>query len=147
MALEEILNNDLKDALKAKEAVHVSCIRMIKTAIKNKQVEKKSTLKDEEIRMIISSMIKKCQEAAKEFREGGREDLATKEEKEIAFLYTYLPEQLTREEIERILKEIVVENSATGIKDLGKIMKIAMNRMAGRAQGKEVSEIAGKLLN
>ena len=87
------------------------------------------------------------QEAAKEFSKGDREDLAAKEEEEIKILYSYLPEQLEPDEIERILKETISELSAESPKDLGKVMKTAMARMAGRAQGKEVNEMARKLLS
>ena len=95
---------------------------------------------------ILSSLVRKGREAVGEFRKGGREDLAEKEEEEIRILYGYLPQQLTPEEIETQLKEIIAELSAGGPKDLGKVMKAAMARMAGRVQGKEVNEIARKLL-
>ncbi len=120
---------------------------MLKTALKNKQVEKRRELEDQEVQAVISSLIRKGQEAAKEFREGNRLDLAAKEEEEIKILYEYLPEQLSPAEIEKNLKEIISELSASSLKDLGKVMKAAMARMAGKAQGKEVNEIARKLLS
>ena len=92
-------------------------------------------------------MIRKGQEASEEYKKGGREDLAAKEEEEIKIFYNYLPEQLTSVEIENILKEIISELSASSPKDTGKVMKVAMTRMAGKAQGKEVNEIARKLLS
>jgi len=90
--------------------------------------------------------VRKAKEAAAEFRKGDREDLALKEEREITYLYEYLPQQMTSEEIEKTLREIIDELSAKSPKDLGKVMKAAMAKMAGQAQGKEVSKIAGKLL-
>ncbi len=147
MSLSEKITDDLKEAMKAKEKLRTSCLRMLKSNLKNRQVEKGETLSDAEIQSIISSMIKKGREAAKEFKEGGRADLAAKEEEEITFLYSYLPEQLQPDEIERIIKETISELSAQGPKDLGKVMKTAMARIAGRAQGKEVNEIARKLLS
>jgi uncharacterized protein YqeY len=120
---------------------------MLKSSLKKRQVEKGDLLKDEEVESIISSLIRKGREAAKEFRNGGREDLAVKEEEEIRILYGYLPEQLQPDEIEKILKEIISQLSVDNIKDLGKVMKVAMARIAGRAQGKEVNEIAKKLLS
>ena len=147
MPLSEKITEDLKEAMKAKEKLRISCLRMLKSNLKNRQVEKGETLSDAEIQSIISSMIKKGREAAKEFKEGGRADLAAKEEEEIKFLYSYLPEQLQPDEIERIIKETISELSAQGPKDLGKVMKTAMARIAGRAQGKEVNEIARKLLS
>lgn len=134
-------------AMKAKDTLRVSCLRMLKTALKNKQVEKGHELEDEEIQAVISSLVRKGQEAAKEFREGNRQDLATKEEEEIKIYHEYLPEQFTPADIEKVLKEIISELSATSPKDLGKVMKTAMARMAGKVQGKEVNEIARKLLS
>ena len=147
MSIEEKITNDLKTAMKAKDGIRVSCLRMLKTSIKNKQVEKGEKLKDEDIEALISSAIRKGQEAAQEFIKGSREDLAAKEEAEIKILYSYLPEQLTSAEIEKILKEIISELSISSPKDLGKVMKAAMARMAGKAQGKEVNEIARRLLS
>jgi uncharacterized protein YqeY len=92
-------------------------------------------------------MIRKGREAVKEFTNGGREDLARKEEKEISVFYEYLPRQLTPDEIEKTLKEVITELTAESPKDLGRVMKLAMSRMAGQAQGKEVNEIARKLLS
>ena len=147
MSIEEQITNDLKTAMKAKDELRVSCLRMLKTSIKNKQVEKGEKLQDEDVEAIISSTIRKGQEAAQDFIKGNREDLAAKEEAEIKILYGYLPEQLTAVEIEKILKEIISELSISSPKDLGKVMKAAMARMAGKAQGKEVNEIARRLLS
>lgn len=147
MSLTEKIATDLKEAIKAREEVRVSCLRMLKSAIKQRQVEQGRELKDDEIQTVIASQIRKGQEAAKEFRRGNREEMALKEEKEIELLYDYLPKQLESEEIEKILKETISELSAKGPKDLGKVMKAAMARMAGKAQGKEVNEIAKRLLS
>jgi uncharacterized protein YqeY len=147
MSLDQKINEDLKHAMKANDSVRVSCLRMLKSALKNMQVEKGRKLEEEEIQTVISSLIRKGKEAIGEFRRGGREDLALKEEEEIRIFYEYLPQQLTPEEIEKTLREIIAEVSAKSSKDLGKVMKVAMFRMAGQAQGKEVSEIARKLLS
>ena len=147
MSLEDKIVQDLTSAMKAKDELRVSCLRMLKTAMKNKQVEKGERLTDEEVQGIVSSLIRKGQEASEEYKKGGREDLAAKEEEEIKIFYNYLPEQLTSVEIENILKEIISELSASSPKDTGKVMKVAMTRMAGKAQGKEVNEIARKLLS
>ena len=147
MSQNQKINEDLKDAMKAKESVRVSCLRMLKTAAKNMQIEKGRELEDKEIEAVLSSLIRKGKEAVKEFRNGGREELAAKEEQEIEIFYEYLPQQLTPEEIENTLREVISELSATSPKDMGKVMKAAMARMSGQAQGKEVSEIAGRLLS
>ena len=147
MSLAQSITQDLKKAIKSKDELRVSCLRMLKASIKNKEVEMGHPLKDEEIQSIISSSIRKSKEAASEFVKGDRHDLAAKEEDEIKILYAYLPEQLTPAEIEKTLKEIIAELSASSVKEMGKVMKIAMSRFAGKAQGKEVSEIAKKILS
>jgi hypothetical protein len=147
MSLAEKITEDLKQAMKDRDELRLSCLRMLKAAVKNKQVEKGRSLKDEEIQSVISSYIRKNEEAAKEYRKGGREELADKEEKESKILYDYLPKQLGSAELEQILRDTISELSAEGIKDLGKVMKTAMTRIAGKAQGGEVNKIAKKLLS
>ncbi len=147
MSLLDRINEDLKKAMKEKDSLRLSCLRMLKTAIKKVQVEKARQLNDEEIIAVIHSLIKKGKEAVENFKRGNRADLAEKEEKEIKIFYEYLPEQLTSEEIEKIVKDAISEVKATSIKDLGKVMKVAMSKVAGRAQGKDVSEIAKRLLS
>jgi uncharacterized protein YqeY len=146
MTLHQKITEDLKEAIKARDELRISSLRLLKAAVKNAQVEKRRELEDDEIQSIISSFIKKNTEAAEVFRKGDREDLARKEEEEIKILYQYLPKQFTSEEIEKILRDIISELSATGSKDLGKVMKAAMAKMAGQAQGKEVNKIAARLL-
>jgi uncharacterized protein len=147
MTLEEQINEDLKKSMKSRDEARVSCLRFLKAGLKNKQVEKMGKLTDDEVCSIISSLIRKSTESVREFRQGGREELAAKEEKEIEILYGYLPKQLGAEEIEGILREAITELSAEGMKDLGRVMKAAMPRMTGRVQGKEVNDIAKKLLS
>jgi uncharacterized protein len=141
------ITEDLKIAMKARDELRLSCLRMLKTSIKNKEVDTGRKISDEEIQSLILSSIKKGQEAAGEFRKGGREDLAAKEEREIQIFYGYLPDQLTPAEIEKVVGEVIAELSATQMKDLGKVMKASIARIAGKAQGKEVNEIAKKLLS
>jgi hypothetical protein len=147
MTLNEKVLEDLQSAMKARDEVRVSCLRMLRASLKNKQVEKGRELKDEEGQAVISSSVRKCKEAVEEFRKGEREDLALREEQQINILYEYMPRQLTKEEIEKTLREIISEMSAKSSNDLGKVMKEAMAGMSGRAQGKDVSEIARKLLS
>lgn len=147
MTFYEKISSDLKTALKSKQDLRVSCLRMLKTALKNKQVESGNELTEQEEQTVISSLIRKSQEAAKEFRQGGRDELAIKEEEEAKILYEYLPAQMDQAEIESTLREIIAELGVTGPKEMGKVMKVAMGKMAGKAQGKEVSEIARKLLS
>jgi len=147
MPLVDKIAQDLKEAMKAKDDFRLSCLRMAKTALKNEQVSRGHELSDEEAQAVLMTMVRKGQDAAKEFRTGNRENLALKEEKEVEILYEYLPKQLGPDEVERILKEVIAEVSAQGPKDLGKVMKAVMPRLAGKAQGKEVNEIARRLLS
>jgi hypothetical protein len=147
MTLNEKVLEDLQSAMKARDEVRVSCLRMLRASLKNKQVEKGRELKDEEDQAVISSSVRKGKEAVEGFRKGRREDLALREEQQIKILYEYMPQQLTKEEIEKTLREIISELSANSSNDLGKVMKEAMARMSGRAQGKEISEIGRKLLS
>ena len=146
MPLNQKIAEDLKQAMKAKDTIRLSCLRMLKSSLKNMQVEKRRELTDGEIQSVVSSMVRKGKEASKEFRNGNREDLALKEEEEIEIFYEYLPHQLTPEEIEETVRQIISELSADSPKDMGNVMKSAMARMAGQVQGKEVSEIVRKLL-
>jgi len=144
--LVDKIAQDLKQALKAKDEARLSCLRVLKAAVTNEQGRRTEPLKEEDIQSVIQSLIRKGQEAAVEFRKGHREDMAAKEEGEVKILSGYLPQQLAPAEIESVLKEIIAEVSASGPKDLGKVMKAAMGRLAGKVQGKEVNEIAKKLL-
>ena len=146
MSLNQRIAEDLKQAMKAKDSIRLSCLRMVRSSSKNLQVEKRRELTDEEIQSVVSSLVRKGKEAAKEFRNGNREDLALKEEKEIEIFYEYLPQQLTQEKIEETVRQIIGELSAESPKDMGNVMKAAMARMAGQVQGKEVNEIARRLL-
>jgi len=144
--LVEKIAHDLKEAIKTKDEFRVSCLRVLKAAVTNEQGRRTEPLKDEDVQAVIQSLVRKGQEAAAEFRKGRREDMAAKEEDEVKMLSAYLPIQLAPAEIEKVLKEIIAEVSASGPKDLGKVMKAAMGRLAGKVQGKEVSEIAKRLL-
>jgi uncharacterized protein YqeY len=145
-SLVEKIAQDLKAAMKAKDDIRLSCLRVLKAAVTNEQGRRTEPLKDEDVQAVIQSLIRKGQEAAVEFRKGLREDMAAKEEGEVKILSGYLPQQLAPAEIEKVLKEIMVEVSASGPKDLGKVMKAAMGRLSGKVQGKEVNEIAKRLL-
>lgn len=146
MPLVDKIAHDLKEAMKVKDDFRLSCLRMAKTALKNEQVSRGHELNDEQAQAVLMTMVRKGQDAAREFRAGNRESLALKEEREVEILYEYLPKQLGPDEIERLLKEVIDEVAAQGPKDLGKVMKAVMPRIAGKAQGKEVNEIARRLL-
>jgi len=146
-SLVEKITQDLKEAIKTKDERRLSCLRVLKAAVTNEQGRRTQPLRDEDVLAVIQSLVRKGQEAVVEFRKGHREDMAAKEEGEVKILSGYLPQQLSPAEIEKVLKEIIAESSASGFKDLGKVMKSAMGRLAGKAQGKEVNEIAKRLLS
>jgi hypothetical protein len=147
MSLNEKLLDDLKEAMKTKNAARLSCLRMLKAALKNKQVEKGESLDDREFQAVVSSMVRKNRESIEEFAKAGRLDLAQKESAEIEILHEYLPEQLTQEQIKEVVKQVISDVGASGSKDLGRVMKSAMERLAGKAQGKDVNQAAKKLLS
>lgn len=145
--LVEKIAHDLTDAIKAKDERRLSCLRVLKAAVTNEQGRRTQPLEEEDVQAVIQSLIRRGQEAAVEFRKGHREDMAAKEEGEVKMLSGYLPQQLAPAEIEKALKEIIAEVSASGPKDMGKVMKAAMGRLSGKVQGKEVNEIAKRLLS
>jgi len=148
MGLYESIVDDLTKAIKGRDKERLSVLRGLKAAIKNKQVELRlKELTDEQIFGVIKSEVKKRKEAIEKFVEGSRQDLAEKEETELTMLSGYLPPQLSEEEIKEILAQVIQDLSASGPKDLGKVMKSAMAKFEGRADGREVNRLARELLS
>ena len=147
MTIVEQVEKDLVTAMKAREELRLSVLRMMKTALKNKQVELSKPLGDEEAVAVLRTLLKQRRDSVEQFRKGGREDLAGKEEAEIEVVQAYLPAAAGDEEIEAAVAAAIAETGAAGAKELGKVMKAAMARLAGKnADGKRVSEIARKKL-
>jgi len=146
MSLQQRLDDDLKVAMKSSDNLKTSAIRMVKAAIKNKQIEKRSELSDEEIISVISTLSKQRRESIELFSKGGREDLAEKEKKELLILQSYLPSQLSPEELDHLINEAIKEASAEGVRDMGKVMRILMPRLKGAADGKVVNQRVIELL-
>ena len=146
MSLNDTIILDLKKAIKDQDKLKLSVLRRLKSEIKNRQVASGKELNDEQIIGVISSEIKKGKEAIEKFAQGSRQDLVEKEESEIKILSTYLPPQLTSEEIKSLVIQVIEELSASGPKDLGRVMKSVMERLAGRAEGREVNRITRELL-
>jgi uncharacterized protein YqeY len=147
MSLYDDIIHDLTSAIKEKDKTKLSVLRGLKTAIKNKQVELRQELSEDQIRGVISSEIKKSKEAIEKFNQGSRPDLVDKEEAELKILLGYLPPQLSGEEIKEVLANVIEELSASGPKDLGRVMKSAMPKLTGRADGREVNQLARELLS
>jgi uncharacterized protein YqeY len=147
MSLEEKLNEDLKNALKAGEKTKISTLRMTINEIKNRKIADRSEkLEDEKVVGIIQKKVRQHKESIEQFKRGGREDLAKKEEEELAVLKEYMPEEISPEELEKIVSESIAETGASSPKDMGKVMKAVMGRVQGRADGKVISEIVKKKL-
>lgn len=141
------LQNEMKQALKSGDKERLSVIRMLISEIKKVQIDAKKELSDEEIIDVLQRYAKQRKEAAKQYREAGREDLAQKEEKELEIVSQFLPEQLSEEEIRKIVEETIKEVGASSIKDMGKVMQAVMPKVKGRADGSIVSKIVKENLS
>ena len=146
MSLLQKFDDDLKIAIKTSDRIKTSVLRMTKAALKNKQIDKRGDLSDDDILSVISSLLKQRKESIEQFTKGGREDLAEIERQELLILQSYLPEQLSTEEPDRIISEVIKESSAAGLKDIGKVMRLVMPRVKGTADGKLVNQRVKELL-
>ncbi len=149
MFLQEQLVNDMKEAMKARDEVKVSTIRMLRAAIKNKEIEKGGTsykLSDKEIIDVIITAIKQRKDSIEQFTKGNRNDLAEKEKKEAEILQGYLPPQMSEDDIKAEVKKAIAETGAVSQKDMGKVMKALMPRVAGKADGAVVNRLVKELI-
>ena len=147
MTLMERISQDLTAAMKAREAQRLGALRMAKAALVNREVEKGRTLDAGEEQQVIVSMIKQRRDSIEQFKKGGREDLADKEAAEIASLEGYLPPPVDPAEIDQAVADAIAETGATSAKDLGKVMKAVMPRLAGRAvDGRTINDVVRKKL-
>jgi len=146
MVLKDRLDADLKAAMKEKDALKLSVVRMLKSAIKYREIELMKTLDDVGIEGVVASEIKRRRDSVEQYRQGGREDLASKEEKEIALLQAYLPAQLSPEELARLVDVAIERVGAQGPKDMGKVMKELVPEVQGKAEGRAVSELVKQKL-
>jgi len=144
--IKEKIDSDLKEAMKSSDSLRVSTLRLIKSAIKNKEIEKGKALTDDEIIQLLNSLVKQRVESVQMYRKGNREDLAEKEEAEIEILKSYMPEPLSDQEIKDIIQQAITETGATSMKDMGKVMKFVMGKVKGRADGKKVNEMVKQML-
>lgn len=146
MALRERLSEEMKEAMKARDDLRLSAIRLIRSAVKNRDIELKRELGDQEIVEVIASLVKQRRESIRLFSEAGRQDLVEKEEKELAVLLAFLPQQLSREEVAELVERVIAECGAQGSKDMGRVMKALTPHVAGRADGKTVSDLVREKL-
>ena len=146
MPLLDRLSSELKESLKARNQLKVEVIRLLKSSIKNKEIEKMSPLTDEEILGTIISAAKQRRDSIEQFQKGGREDLVQKETSELEILQTFLPQQLSDKEIVNEIKAIITETGASSPKDMGKVMKVLIPRIKGRADGTKVSSLVKEIM-
>ena len=141
MGLKERLDQDLKTAMREKAQLRLETIRMLKSAIKYREIELMKPLDDAGIHAVISSEVKRRRDAVEQYKAGNRPELAAKEDAEIAILQGYLPQQLTQDELRAMVEAAVTATGAQGMKDMGKVMKALLPEVQGKAEGKAVSEL------
>lgn len=147
MSLRERIEQALKTAMREKDEIGRDAVRMLLTAVKMKEKELKRLPNDGEIQQTISSLIKQRRDSAEQYARGARPDLAEKEEAEIRFLQEFLPEALSPEALERLVDEVIAEVGAVSAKEMGKVMKALMPRVAGKADGKAVNDLVRSKLS
>jgi len=147
MSLNERLNEDMKQAMKSQDKFRLSVIRMIRSAIKNVEIDQRKTLDDSEVLDILSREIKQRRDSLLEFEKAGRDDLAVTVKEEIDVIAVYLPQQLTEEEVKEIVQQTISEVGASSKADMGKVMSALMPKVKGRADGKLVNQVVQQSLN
>jgi uncharacterized protein YqeY len=146
MAIAERLEADLKEALRARDSIRTSTIRLARAAVKNAEIERRRALNDDEVVTVLQHEVKRRREAIDGFERGGRDDLVQKEKLEMAILLGYLPAALSEDEIRRLAAQVTAEVGAGGERDFGRVMGHVMRRVAGRADGKTVERIVREVL-
>jgi uncharacterized protein YqeY len=146
MELLRCIEQALKDAIRDKDATRRDAIRMVLTGVKNKEKDLRRVPGDAEIQQLIATQIKQRRDSAEQYLQGGRPELAAKEEEELRVLQEFLPEQLSPEALDSLVAEAIKEAGAESMKDLGKVMKILMPKVAGRADGKQVNAVVRQKL-
>src|SRR5438445_4524142 len=148
MTLQEKIQAHITDAMRSKDSLRLNTLRMMKSAVKNKEIEKMKALEEGEVLSIFGTHVKQRKDSIEQFRKGGREELAQKEEAEIKIIEEYLPAAASEDDIRRAIDEAVQETGAASMKDMGKVMKAALARLAGRsADGSRVSQMVKEKLS
>ena len=140
MSLKDQLVESMKTAMKARDTLRLSAVRMVRSMVKNREIDQKTELDDLGIIEVITTLAKQRRESIRMYQDGNRPDLAEKEEAELAILLEYLPAQLSATEISELVDRIIAETGAQGAKDMGRVMKVLAPLTAGKADGKTVSE-------
>ena len=147
MSLQQRVNDELKSSMLARQAVRTGTLRMLKAALGYAQIEKKTeTLSDADVMAMIQREAKKRRDSIEEFEKAGRTEMAANEKAELEVLTEYLPKALSAQELESLIREVIIEVGATSKKDMGAVMKVAQSKVDGRADGKSVSALVSRLL-
>ncbi len=146
MGLRDQINQDVKEAMKAKDTKRRDALRLLTSAFKQIEVDERKELSDADVIKIIQTQIKRRNDSAAQYKEAGRDELMQQELDEIAYYEVYLPKQLSDEELETKLKDIIVKVGAESKKDMGKVMGVASKELAGVADGKRISQCVKSLL-
>ena len=147
MSLKKRIQSQLIERTKARDVVGANTLRLLLAAVKNREVEVRRELEDQEILRIIQSQVKQRKDAIQFYEKGERLDLLDKDKRELALLMSFMPEQLSEEDIVQAVKQVVGELKARDMKDMGRVMKTLMSRLGGSADGKLVSEVVKRQLN
>jgi uncharacterized protein len=149
MGISDQIQKDMVDAMRSRDELRLSTLRMVKSAIKNKEVDKRAPLDEKEAQQVLSTLIKQRRDSIEQFQKGGRQELADKEAAEIKLIEAYLPKAMSEEEITAAVKATIAEMASPTMKDMGAVMKNAMAKLqatGARVEGKTVSEIVKKQL-
>ena len=147
MNLKEKLLSDMKEAMKSKDSLKLGTIRSVIAAVKNQEIDLRKDLDEEEVLTIVSREVKKRKEAASLYKKGRRPELEDKEIQEMKILQTYLPEQVSEEDLRQRIQQVIEETGAEGMKDFGKIMKTLVPEFKGKADNALIKELASEFLN
>jgi uncharacterized protein YqeY len=147
MDINAKLNEEMVIAAKAKDKVRLSAMRMLKSALHNKEIELMRPLNESETLQILSAIVKQRKDSIEQFANGGRNDLVEKEEAELKVVQEFMPAQMSEDEVENVIKKAIAEAGAVSVKDMGKVMKILMPQLTGKADGKMVGEKVKALLS
>jgi len=147
MDINAKINEQMVTAAKAKDKIRLSAVRMLKTALHNKEIDLMRPLNDTEAMQILSVLVKQRKDSIEQFAKGGRQDLVDKEEAELKIMQEFMPEQLSDADVEALIQKAIAEVGAASIKDMGKVMKVLMPQITGKADGKAAGEKVKALLS
>jgi uncharacterized protein YqeY len=148
MTLQEKIQNDIAGAMRSKDSLRLNVLRMMKTAVKNKEIEKMKPLEEPEVLAVFNTLVKQRKDSIDQFRKGGREELAQKEESEIKIIEEYLPAAASDEDVRSAIQEAIRESGATSMKDMGKVMAATKTKLAGKTiDGGRVSQLVKEQLS